>query len=89
MTSVAFGDVRRDPAFSEFFSMARRVIRTISVDAAGTELAMATDRRDAVYELDELRNIVAVGAGQRDREREPFPLDDYVMLAAKTGAIDW
>ncbi len=89
VASVAFRDARSDPAFAQFCSMARRVISTVGVEAEGTELAVATNRWHAIHKLNELGNVVAVGGAQRDRERNILRLDDYVMLAARTGAIDW
>ena len=52
--------------------MAHRVIRPVGVELAGPELAVAADRRDAVDELGELGDVVAVGGGQRDRQRDAF-----------------
>jgi hypothetical protein len=88
VAGVAFGDVGCDPAFSQFAAVVLGIVGPVGVNAAWTELAVTACRWHAIHELEELRDVVAVGARQCDRERDAFPVDDYVVLAARTRAID-
>jgi hypothetical protein len=81
-------DAGCDAAVAEFFAVAFGVICPVCVQASGAELAVAAGRRDAVDELGELRDVVAVSAGQRDGQRRAVAVDDQMMLAAKTAAVD-
>src|SRR5215213_8351250 len=51
--------------------------------------ALAPDRRDALDQVEQLRDVVAVRTRQARRERDAFPLDQQVVLAAQLGAIYW
>ena len=50
--------------------------------------APAPDRRDGIDQRDELGDVVAVAAGQADRERDPAGVADQVVLAAGTAVVD-
>src|SRR5215204_2949852 len=49
--------------------------------------APASDRRDALDQVEQLRDVVAVRPRQARRERDAFALDQQVVLAARLGAI--
>ena len=82
------GDPGCDAAVAEFFAVAFRVICPVGVQPPGSELAIAAGRRDAIHKLGELRDVVAVPAGQGDRQRRALAVDDQMVLAAKTAAVD-
>lgn len=48
----------------------------------------AADGGDLVEQGQQLRDVVAVSTGQRDRERGALPVGDDVVLAARTCAVD-
>lgn len=89
-TVAAFllGDLGDDVAFAEFFAVALGVVGAVGVQAPGPELAVVASRRDTINQLGELGDVVAVSAGQRDCQRGAVAVDDQVVLAARTGAID-
>ena len=48
----------------------------------------AAHRWDAVEQLEQLRDVVAVGGGQRPGEREAAAVDEQMVLAAGATAVD-
>jgi hypothetical protein len=48
----------------------------------------ATDGRHAVEQLEQLRDVVAVAAGERPGERDTAAVYEQVVLAARPAAID-
>ena len=48
----------------------------------------ATDRRYPVKQRDQLRDVVAVAARERPRERDPAAVYEEMVLAARPAAID-
>jgi hypothetical protein len=51
--------------------------------------ALASDRRDALDQVEQLRDVVAVSAHQTHRERDALLLHQQVVLASQLGAIHW
>ena len=49
--------------------------------------ALASDRRDALDQRQQLRDVVAVRTRQARRERDAFPLDQQVVLTTQLAAI--
>ena len=49
---------------------------------------LAAYRRDALDQRDELRDVVAVAAGDRPGERDPGRVYEKVMLGAVSGSIN-
>lgn len=49
--------------------------------------ALSRNRGGLIEEGDEVPGIVVVGARQPDRERQPLPINEQVMLAAPLGPI--
>ena len=47
------------------------------------------DRWHALQERDQLRDIVAVAAGQRVGERDPGRVNEEVVLGARAASVDW
>lgn len=58
------------------------------VGASAGSADPARDGRDLVQQRLELGDVVAVSAGQRHRERDALAVDDEVVLAARTCAVD-
>ena len=50
--------------------------------------APAADRRNGVEQRDQLGDVVAVAAGQRDRQRDAAGVADQVVLGARARAVD-
>ena len=48
----------------------------------------AAHRRDAIEQLEQLRDVVAVGGGERPGQRQPAAVYEQVVLAASAAAID-
>jgi hypothetical protein len=88
VAAAAFGDLGDDAPLAQLAPVAGGVIRAVGKEAPGTELAVATGRRDAIDELGELGDIVAVCARERERQRRAPAIDDQVVLAAKARAVD-
>ena len=57
------------------------------VGLAARAPALASDRRDALDQVEQLRDVVAVRPRQARRERDALRLDQQVVLAAQLGAI--
>ena len=56
--------------------------------SAAGPAAPAPDRRDGVDQREELGDVVAVAAGQGDRERDAAGVADQVVLGAGPAAVD-
>jgi len=48
----------------------------------------ASDGGHAVEQRDQLRDVVAVAAGNREREREPTAVDEEMMLGTGTTSVN-
>jgi hypothetical protein len=76
---LAARDHRFDPSQSELATMGSGVVAAIAdelVGAAARAADPAADVRHAVDEREQLGDVVAVAAGEREREREPALVDD-------------
>jgi hypothetical protein len=90
---AAFCDDGLDPARPEQPAVLVVVIAAIGEEsiglAAGTAgLASDRPRVEVLEERDQLRDVVAVAAGQRDRERDAGRVDEQVVLGAGAATID-
>ena len=78
-------DLRLDAAPPQFAAALARVVGAIAEElawpAAGAPTAAAYGR-DRIDERDQLADVVAVAAGQRDGERTAAPAGDQVVLRA-------
>ena len=86
---TALGDLGHDSAGAQLGAVTLGVIRTVGEQRLRTELAVRADGRDAVDEVGQLGDVVAIGRGQRRRERDPVARADQVVLAAFAAAVDW
>jgi hypothetical protein len=67
------------------------VIATVGIDlvrAPAGPPAAAAHRRDGTDQGQELGDVVAVAAGQRDCQRDPVRFGDQVVLGAGPGTVD-
>jgi hypothetical protein len=88
---AAAGDPRSDPALLELAAVDVMVVAAIGEQlprSAAGAAAPAADRRDGIDQREELSDVVAVAAGQADRERDPTCVADQVVLGARTPAVD-
>lgn len=58
------------------------------IGAPARSARLAPQRRHGVHERDQLGDVVAVAAGQRDRERDARGVDEKVVLGARAAPID-
>ena len=87
----AAGDPRRDPAPAQLAAIVVVVVAAVGEQLLGTTSrppAPPADRWHGVDQRDEPRDVVAVAAGQGDRQRDAAGVADQVVLAAGTGAVD-
>ena len=88
---AAAGDPRRDPAPAQLAS-----VDVVVVAAVGEQLPWTTsrppappaDRRHSIDQRDQLRDVVAVAAGQRHGQREAAGVADQVVLGTGPPAVD-
>lgn len=69
---AAAGDQRPDAAFTQAASVWVGVVAAVTVDLTWAPARPATsspDRRDCIQQREQLSDVVAVGAGQCDRQR--------------------
>ena len=89
--SLRPGDLRLDVPAAQLAPCVARVVGAVAVQlarAVGWSTATAAHRRDRVHECDQLGDVVAVAAGERDSERRAAAAGDYMVLGAASGAID-
>ena len=88
---AATSDPRSDPALSKLATVDVVVVAAIGEQLPGSAAGAAApsaDRRDGADQRDELGDVVAVAAGQADRERDAAGIADQVVLGAGTAAVD-
>ena len=91
MRDAAAGDPWGDAPVAELAA-----VDLVVVAAIGQQLPRATtgpadqsaDRRDGVDQGQQLGDVVAVAAGDADRQRQAAGVADQVVLAASSGTID-
>ena len=89
---IASGNLRLNAARLEGCSMRVRIVAAIGLDEVGFALRtprFARDRGNGLDQRQQLRDVVAVGFGQNDRERNAFRVSEDVVLGAGTTAIGW
>ena len=85
------GYPRLDATAAELAPSLAGVVGAVAVEslrAAAGPAALAAHGRDRIDEREHLRDVVAVAAGQPDRERAAATAGDQVMLGAAPGAVD-
>lgn len=78
-------DLCLDAAAAQFAAALARVVGAVAVESlrsAPWPAAASTHRRDRVHKRDQLRDVVAVAAGERGDERSAAAAGDQVVLGA-------
>src|SRR4051794_11113904 len=91
MFGVATGDDRLDATFPELAAVLVVVVAAGGEGlpgAAGRPAGLAADRADAVEERQQLRDVVAVAAGERDGQRDPACVADEMVLGARAPTVN-
>jgi hypothetical protein len=87
---VAFGEHRLNAAFSKSATMRFRIVGAIALHPiwfAARAAGLAAHRRNRVDERFELRDVVRVGASQRNGQRNAVAVGDHMVLTASFAAI--
>lgn len=85
------GDHGADPALPEQAAVLVVVVAAVGQECVGASAGstdLARDGRNLVEQRLELGDVVAVSAGQGHCERDALSVDDEVVLAARTCAVD-
>jgi len=85
-------NLRLDAPSLERCAMGVRVVTTICLDEVGfasRTSRLSRDRRNRLDQRQQLRDVVAIGLGQNDRERNAFRVREDVVLRTGTTAIGW
>ena len=84
-------DHRFDPSLSELPAVAVVVVAAIADELVGPLARPADDPahgRDPVDEREQLRDVMAVAAGERVGERDPALVDDQVVFGAQPSTVN-
>jgi hypothetical protein len=88
---TAAGDPRSDPASPQLTAVDVVVVAAVGEQltrSAAGPAASPADRRHAVDQREQLGDVVAVAAGEGDREWNAGGVDDQVVLGAGAAAVD-
>lgn len=89
---LAARDHGRDPSSAEEPSVLVVVVASVGIDTVWSRAwpsDAALDRRHAVKQRDQLGDVVAVTAGNRERERDPGGIDQEVVLRSGSAPVHW
>ena len=87
----AAGDLGPDAATAQLAAVGVVVVAAVGHEDLGAPARaahLAGDRRHRVHQRDQLGDVVAVAAGQRDRERDARPVGEKVVLGARPAPVD-
>jgi hypothetical protein len=88
---VASGDDGRDPAGSDESAVFVVVVAAVAdhpVGPAARPPDKPANRGHAVEQRDQLGDVVAVAAGERERERDPARVDEEMVLRPVPASVD-
>jgi len=88
---LAACDQRRDPALADESTVLVVVVAAVSKQRARTPARparTAAHGRDPVEQVEQLGDVVAIGGGQRPRQRQPASVYEEMVLTAAPAAID-
>ena len=88
---LAACEQRSDPAFADEAAVLVGVVAAVGeqrVWPVTRPAGASAYRRHPVEQLEQLRDVVAVGGGQRPGERQPAAVYEQVVLAAAPAAVD-
>jgi hypothetical protein len=84
-------DLRLDAAQAKLAPVLVVVVAAVGRDPLGPTARaahLAADWRDALEQRDQLGDVVAVAARERPGERDPAPVDQEVVLGARSGSVN-
>jgi len=87
---AASGQVRADGAATQRDAVRLAVVGAVGVKCIGAATRpadLAPDRRHGVHQRQELRHVVAIGPGERGRQRRAPRIGEQVMLRAVLAAV--
>lgn len=87
---VAFGENRLDVPFAQLIAVGLRVVPAVALHAVRSSAGsarLATDRRNAIYQWKQLRDVMGVGAGDNGRQGNALGVGDYMVLAARFAPV--
>jgi hypothetical protein len=87
---IAPSQHRLNPALAELIAVRLRVVATITLDAlrsSAWSAAFAWHGSNAIDQRQQLGDVVRVGTGQGNRQRNAVGIGDYMVLAATLAAI--
>ncbi len=85
-------DHRLDAALADEAALLVMVVGAVSEQTVGASprpAAHTGNGRDGVEQRDQLGDVVAVAARDREGERDPGRIDEEVVLGTGTAAVDW
>jgi hypothetical protein len=91
MRDAPAGNHRLDPASPQLPAVGVMVITPIGVDCIGSAArpaGLAAYRWDGVQQRQQLGDVVAVAAGDGDRQRDPVGVGQQVVLGAWLATVD-
>ena len=92
MRSSAFGNLVVYAALLQCLAVGATVVGTIGLNGLGLfqrPPALSSNWGDAIYQWQQLRDVMPVGLGQNDIDRDALRIDEEVVLAARLTAIGW
>ena len=92
MRCSAFGNLVLDAAFLQCQAVCTTVVSTISLNGLGLfqwPPALSSNWVNAIDQWQELCDVMPVGLGQNDIDRDALRVDEEVVLAARLTAIGW
>lgn len=90
--STASGNLMQDATLLQCQAVSATVIGAISLNTLGLSQrpsAFSSHRRHAIDQRQQLRDIVPIGLGQNDIDRDALRIDEKVVFAALLTAIGW
>ena len=87
----AAGDLRRDPPLADLAAVGIVIVAAVGKQTSGSTAGSAdkaAHRRHGVQQGQQLRDVVAVAAGQQAGEWDTVGIDEEVVLGARPAPID-
>ena len=92
MRCSAFGNLVVNAALLQCQTMGATIVGSIGLNGLGLfqwPPALSSNWVDAIHQWQQLRDIMPVGLGQNDIDRDALRVDEDVVLAARLTAIGW
>ena len=92
MRCATLGNVVPDAAFLQCLAVGTTIVSTIGLNGLGLfqrPPALSANWMDAIDQGQQLRDVMPVGLGQNDVDRDALRIDEDMVLAACLTAIGW